>query len=46
MSSSSNLQRVLAAGHFAVTGEVGPPMGADAQAVRAKAQVLQNCCEA
>ena len=46
MSSSSNLQRVLSAGHFAVTGEVGPPAGADPKAVKAKAAVLQNCCDA
>ncbi len=46
MSSSSNLQRVLAAGHFAVTGELGPPMGADAEAVKVKADVLRGCCDA
>ncbi len=40
MQSGSNLQRVLEAGHFAVTGEVGPPRGADAQAVRDKAAHL------
>jgi len=36
----SNLQRVLEAGHFAVTGEVGPPMSADADIVRNKAREL------
>ena len=30
----SNLARVLAAGEFAVTGEVGPPKGHDAEVVR------------
>ncbi len=38
--SQSNLEKVLAAGHFAVTGEVGPPRGADAEAVRKKAAHL------
>ena len=42
----SNLQRVLEAGEFAVTGEVGPPMGAEAEAVRAKAKILKGYCDA
>jgi len=46
MTSSSNLQRVLSAGHFAVTGEVGPPTGADPQALKDKAEVLRGCCAA
>ncbi len=46
MTSSSNLQRVLSAGHFAVTGEVGPPTGADPQALKDKAEVLRGCCDA
>ena len=29
MSTASNLERVLAGGNFAVTGECGPPRGAD-----------------
>ena len=40
LKSDSNLEKVLAAGHFAVTGEVGPPRGADAEAVRQKASHL------
>jgi methylenetetrahydrofolate reductase (NADPH) len=36
----SNLEKVLAAGHFAVTGEVGPPRGTDPEAVRDKARHL------
>jgi methylenetetrahydrofolate reductase (NADPH) len=35
--SQSNLEKILAAGHFAVTGEVGPPRGSDPEAVREKA---------
>ena len=46
MSSASNLQQVLAAGHFAVTGELGPPTGADASAVVAKARILAGSCDA
>ena len=46
MTSTSNLQRVLSAGHFAVTGELGPPMGADPEDVKAKADVLRNSCDA
>ncbi|MFC1944761.1 methylenetetrahydrofolate reductase [Chloroflexota bacterium] len=46
MKSRSNLERVLAAGHFAATGELGPPQSADAEAVRRKAQILKNCVDA
>ncbi len=42
----SNLQSVLQSGEFTVTGELGPPMGADADAVRAKAKLLDGCCDA
>ncbi|ADK85518.1 methylenetetrahydrofolate reductase [Desulfarculus baarsii DSM 2075] len=40
MKSESNLEKVLAAGHFAVTGELGPPRGADIEAVKKKASHL------
>ncbi|MFH1034103.1 MAG: methylenetetrahydrofolate reductase [Pseudomonadota bacterium] len=40
MKTQSNLEKVLAAGHFAVTGEVGPPRGSDAEVVRKKAAHL------
>ena len=46
MTSTSNLQQVLSAGHFAVTGELGPPTGADPQAVKAKADILRGSCDA
>ena len=42
----SNLARVLAAGEFAVTGEVGPPKGHDAEVVRSKARLLEGCVDA
>lgn len=37
MKAGSNLEKVLAAGHFAVTAECGPPRGADPEIVRKKA---------
>ncbi|KMY66834.1 methylenetetrahydrofolate reductase [Desulfocarbo indianensis] len=40
LKTDSNLEKVLRAGHFAVTGEVGPPRGSDPEAVREKAAHL------
>ncbi len=34
--SGSNLERVLRAGYFAVTGELGPPQSADGNVIRKK----------
>jgi 5,10-methylenetetrahydrofolate reductase len=42
----SNLERVLRAGHFAVTGELGPPQSADADVIRKKAVLLRGCVDA
>ncbi len=42
LKSGSNLEKVLKAGHFAFTGELGPPRGADAEEVREKAQYLKG----
>jgi methylenetetrahydrofolate reductase (NADPH) len=42
MKSGSNLEKVLTAGHFAFTGELGPPRGAHAEEVRKKAQYLKG----
>ena len=46
MKSGSNLERVLRAGHFALTGELGPPRGANAGKIRKKAKHLRNCVDA
>jgi methylenetetrahydrofolate reductase (NADPH) len=46
MKSGSNLERVLAAGQFAVTAELGPPMGCDPDAVRRKAALLRGSADA
>jgi methylenetetrahydrofolate reductase (NADPH) len=46
MKSGSNLERVLCAGEFAFTGELGPPRGANAAKIREKAKYLRNCVDA
>jgi methylenetetrahydrofolate reductase (NADPH) len=44
--SGSNLEKMLHAGHFAVTGELGPPQGADPEEIRHKAGLLKGIVEA
>src|SRR5574341_1733158 len=44
--SGSNLERVLRAGHFAVTGELGPPQSADGEVIRKKAAQLRGYVDA
>ena len=44
--SDSNLERVLRAGHFAITGELGPPQSADASIIREKSELLRGYCDA
>ncbi len=44
--SGSNLERVLRAGHFAVTGELGPPQNADGSVIRKKAALLKGFVDA
>ena len=46
MKSGTNLEKVLAEGHFAVTGELGPPKGTSADFVRRKAEILRNYVDA
>ena len=46
MKSGSNLEKVLEAGHFAFTGELGPPRGSGAHEVREKAQHLKGMVDA
>jgi 5,10-methylenetetrahydrofolate reductase len=41
----SRLERTLRAGHFAVTGELGPPQSADGQVIREKANLLKGYCD-
>jgi len=42
----SNLEKVLKAGHFAVTGELGPPQSADSEEIKQKAALLKGNCDA
>ena len=42
MKSASNLERVLTAGEFAVTGELGPPKSGNPEVVRKKARLLKD----
>ncbi len=44
--SGSNLEKVLAAGHFAVTAELGPPMGATGDEVKRKMEILRGSADA
>lgn len=46
MNSESNLKKILEAGHFAFTGELGPPRGTDAEEVREKASHLKGMVDA
>ncbi len=46
LKSGSNLEKVLKAGHFAFTGELGPPRGANAAEVRKKAAHLKGKVDA
>lgn len=46
MKSDSNLEKVLAGGHFAFTGELGPPRGTSAKEVREKAAHLKGMVDA
>jgi methylenetetrahydrofolate reductase (NADPH) len=46
MKTNSNLERVLEAGHFAVTAELGPPLSADAEVIRRKAKILKGYVDA
>jgi len=42
MIAGSNLEKVLRAGHFAVTGELGPPASANREVIEEKAQHLKG----
>ncbi len=42
----SKLERVLAAGHLAVTSECGPPRGSDAETITKKAEMIRDYVDA
>ena len=46
MKSGGNLEAVLKAGHFAITGELGPPRGTNVEAVKKKAEPLKGMVDA
>ena len=46
MKSGSRLETILTSGHFAFTGELGPPRGANAEVVRKKAGYLRGIVDA
>ena len=46
MKTKSNLERVLEAGEFAVTGEIGPPTSADIEVIKRKAKILKGNIDA
>ena len=46
MKSGTNLEKVLAEGYFAVTGELGPPKGTSADFVRRRVEILRSCVDA
>lgn len=46
MKSGSNLEKVLAAGKFAVTAELGPPKGSDLEVIKKKAAFLKGVADA
>lgn len=46
LKSGSNLETVLAAGHFAVTAELGPPMDCNGEVVLNKAKILKGMADA
>jgi methylenetetrahydrofolate reductase (NADPH) len=46
MKSGSNLEKLLAAGEFVVTGELGPPQGNDPGVVKKKAALLKGNVDA
>ncbi len=46
MKAGSNLEKILTSGSFAVTGELGPPKGADVSVIERKANLLRGNVDA
>ncbi len=46
MKSGSTLEKILTAGHFAFTGELGPPRGSNIEAIKKKAAPLRGMVDA
>ena len=46
LKAGGQLEKVLTAGHFVVTGEIGPPKGYDAEVIRNKCAMLKGYVDA
>jgi methylenetetrahydrofolate reductase (NADPH) len=46
LKTDSRLEKILKSGQFAVTGECGPPRGADSEVIREKCRLLKNNADA
>jgi 5,10-methylenetetrahydrofolate reductase len=46
MKAASNLEKILTGGHFAATGEMGPPKSANGDVIRRKAELLRGHVDA
>jgi methylenetetrahydrofolate reductase (NADPH) len=46
LKSGSNLEKILKSGHFAFTGECGPPLGANVDHLKEKGKHLKGCVDA
>ncbi len=46
MKAGTNLEKVLAGGHFTVTAEAGPPKGTSPKVLQRKGETLRACCDA
>jgi methylenetetrahydrofolate reductase (NADPH) len=46
LKTDSKLEKILKSGHFAVTGECGPPRGADPEVIKKKCALLKNKADA
>lgn len=46
LKAGTNLERVLQAGHFAITAELGPPKSADVEVIKTKAAYLKGIVDA
>ena len=46
LKAGSRLEKILTAGQFAVTGEIGPPKSHDAEVIREKCEMLKGYVDA
>lgn len=46
MKAGTNLEKVIEAGHFAVTAEIGPPKGGSANVIESKGEAIRHAADA